>query len=453
MKLLLLLLTVVLSGMAQDDSPAKEVVAPPPPAESPVPTVESWVTGTVDFGYRWRTDVGGSFDSYRSVVDFGSGPKLFGADFSIVDPTKRLFDRLDIRALNWGDDPYSTTHVGAQKNRVYEFSMDYRNMAYFNALPSFANPLLSRGSLLSERSFDIRRKLATMQLDLRPGSSIIPYFAYERSSGNGRGVTTFVSDANEYAVPNRLRDANDTYRGGVRFEFRRFHATGEVGATAFKDDQQLFEASPSNLGNRDTPFLGQRLFLTNLQQSYGVRGNGLFSKVLFTSNAFSWLDLYGHFLYSRPETDTNYQQFNTGNFAISNAALFTTSQQFALASSARMPHTAGSAGAEIRPWSRARVMVSWLTDRIENSGTANFDALLRNEYNQSDVDLILDLTRQVTVRGGYRYVWGDARTAVTPVSGLLTQETADLRRHVGKGGFTYRPLTRLTVSADVEAAA
>lgn len=98
-------------------------------------------------------------------------------------------------------------------------------------------------------------------------------------------------------------------------------------------------------------------------------------------------------------------------------------------------------------------MVSWLTDRIENKGTANFDLLLRNEYSQSDVDLILDLTRQVTLRGGYRYVRGDARTSVTPQSGLLTQETADLRRHVGKGGFTYRPSTRLSVNADVEAAA
>ena len=29
----------------------------------------------------------------------------------------------------------------------------------------------------------------------------------------------------------------------------------------------------------------------------------------------SWIHLYGQFLYSRPENDTTYQQFNTGNFA------------------------------------------------------------------------------------------------------------------------------------------
>ena len=50
-------------------------------------------------------------------------------------------------------------------------------MAYFNALPSFADPLLSRGLIFSERTFDIRRRLGAAQLDLRPGSRY-----YSRSS-------------------------------------------------------------------------------------------------------------------------------------------------------------------------------------------------------------------------------------------------------------------------------
>jgi hypothetical protein len=292
-----------------------------------------------------------------------------------------------------------------------------------------------------------------MQLDIKPGSKVTPYVAYERSSGYGRGVTTFVSDGNEYPVPNRIRDSNDTYRGGVRLELGRLHATGEIGGTVFKDDQQVFESTIMNFGNRETPFLGQQLFLTDLQQSYGIRGNGLFTRVLFTSNAFKWLDLFGSFLYSRPETETNYQQFNQGNFVISSTALFLTTQQFALASQARMPHNSGSVGAEIRPLSRTRVMLSWLTDRLENSGSGNFTSFLRNEYNQSDVDVIVDATRRVTLRGGYRYVWGDARNVVTPASGLQSPESAELKRHVGKGGFTYRPATRLSISGDVEAAA
>lgn len=421
--------------------------------ESPVPSTESAVTGTIDLGYRWRTDIGGNVDSYRSVVDLGAGPKLFGANFSVIGPAKRVFDRLDFRAYNWGDDPYSRMHVTAKKTQVYEFSADYRNIAYFNALPSFANPMLGRGVLLNERSFDIRRRLASMQLDLRPGSTIIPYVAYERSSGFGRGLTTFVSDANEYPVPNRIRDSNDTYRGGVRFEFRRFHATGEIGKTSLKDDQQVFSPATVNSGNRETPFLGQNLFLSSLQQSYGVRGSGVFTKLLFTSNAFAWLDVYGNFLYSRPETHTNYQQLNAGNFANASTATFVTMQQFALATQARMPHLAGSAGAEIRPMQRTRVIVSWLTDRLENTGSSVFSSLLKNTYNQSDVDLIVDAGNRWTLRGGYRYVWADAQNIITPAVGLAGAEAGEIRRHVGKGGFTYRVAGRMSVSADGEAAA
>ena len=111
------------------------------PAESPVPSTETWFSGFVEGGYRWRTDVGGNFNAYRSVVDLGEGPKLLSTDFQIRDPKKRLFDRIDTRAYNWGDDPYSTLHVNAFKQKVYDFNADYRNIAYFNNLPSFANPL------------------------------------------------------------------------------------------------------------------------------------------------------------------------------------------------------------------------------------------------------------------------------------------------------------------------
>lgn len=422
------------------------------PAVVPPAEVESPLSGSLEIGYRWRTDVVGNFDAYRSVVDLGSGPKLLGTDFTVTDPGGRLFDRFEVHAANWGDDPYSTARVSARRNHVYEFSADYRNMAYFNALPSFANPLLGRGALLSERSFDMRRRLAAFHLELAPGSRIVPYAAYERSSGFGRGVTTFVAEANEYPVPTRLRDANDIYRAGARLNFGRFHATAEAGGTVFKDDQQVFESGVRNPGNRETAFLGQRLFLTELRQAYGVRGSGAFTKFLFASNALSWLDLHGQLFYSRPSTDTSYLQFNAGNFAVSSGALFVAAQQAALASTSRMPHTSAGLGGEVRPFQRTRVLVSWMTDRLENKGANTFNSILSNDYSQADADVIVDATRQLTLRGGYRYLWGDGRHLVTPQTGLAGAEESRLRRYVGKAGLAYRPAVRLSINADLEAA-
>src|SRR5207249_4994059 len=75
---------------------------------SPVPASESWLAGSIDLGYRGRTNVAGSLDTYRSVVNLGSGPKLLGAEFTLTDPKRRIFDEVRVRAYSWGDDPYAT---------------------------------------------------------------------------------------------------------------------------------------------------------------------------------------------------------------------------------------------------------------------------------------------------------------------------------------------------------
>src|SRR5512142_2188358 len=121
----LLLIVVPLGAQAPDPQPSQPAAAETP---SPVPSAESWLTGTIDVGYRWRTDVGGSFDTYRSIVNLGSGPKMLGADFTLADPMHRAFDQIRVRANGWGDDPYQTVHLDAKKSKLYDFSADYRDI-------------------------------------------------------------------------------------------------------------------------------------------------------------------------------------------------------------------------------------------------------------------------------------------------------------------------------------
>ena len=116
-------------------------------------------------------------------MDLGEGPKVLDVDFSILDPKHRWFDRIDTRAANWGDDPYTTLSVTVRKSRVYDLVSNYRNLAYFNNLPSFANPLAPAG--FNEQSFDIRRRNTSATLDLRPGKRITPYLAFDRNSDHG----------------------------------------------------------------------------------------------------------------------------------------------------------------------------------------------------------------------------------------------------------------------------
>ncbi|HEV8413080.1 MAG TPA: hypothetical protein VGQ49_05770 [Bryobacteraceae bacterium] len=462
----LLLILVPLAAQTPDPQPSQPAAAETP---SPVPSAESWLTGSIDVGYRWRTDVGGSFNTYRSIVNLGSGPKLLGADFTLTDPKHRAFDQIRVRANSWGDDPYQTVHLDAKKSKLYDFSADYRDIAYFDFLPSYADPLLSRGIVLNEQSFDTRRRLGSFQLDLLPGNWFIPYFAYDRDSGDGTGATTFVSDSNEFPVPNTLRDQTNLYRGGVRFELRRFHATLEQGGTTFKDDQSVFNHSV-NFGNVATSIFGQRTALTDMLAAYGVRGTSIYSKGLFTASPTPWLDVYGQFLYSQPDTNVNFQQTAAGNLLLQSQLLFYTSQQYLVSAAAKLPHTSGSLGAEIRPLRRVRIVQNWLTDRLHNAGSAastqtltttgglsqQMAALLASSlvtnYSQEEIDIFYDATSKLTLRGGYRYVWGDANDAVLPPAGLMSSDQAKLRRNVGIGGVTFRPSQKLTIRTDAEAA-
>ena len=166
----------------------------------------------------------------------------------MIDTKKRLFDTLHVRASGWGGDPYGTLHVDIEKSKVYLYYADYRDLAYFSDLPSYADPLLTRGILLDEQSFDTRRHIGSYSLELLPGNWFIPYVAYDRDANAGTGVMAFTQNSNEYAVPTTVSDLTNLYRGGIHFELRRFHATVEEGGTTFSE-----RAEPVSKSGRDQP--------------------------------------------------------------------------------------------------------------------------------------------------------------------------------------------------------
>jgi hypothetical protein len=432
-------------------------------AASPAPSTEQWLTGYLDVGNRWLTDIHGNFPEYRSVVNLGEGLKLNAIDISLIDPKKRLFDRIDASAFSWGGDPYNTARIYARKQSVYDLRFDYRNISYFDAVPTYADPIAPG---FNEQSFDTRRRTMTIGLDLRPGKRITPYLEYERNSGYGHGIQEWVQSASdEFPVATLLRDSTNNYRGGVRFEFKRFHITLEQGGTTFKDDDQA-GFSGTNFGDTTTPLLGQGQgqvqFLSNLQQVYGIRGTSVYSKGLLTAHPFSWIDIYGQFLFSEPKTTVNFNEAAVGNFVNFNNLQFYSTQQSIGTGAANQPHTTANAGFELRPFKRLRIVESWMTDRFHDAGSLLFvqtggppplvppNPIQVVNYNQQQVDVMYDVFSKLTLRGGYRYVWGDATVLATPLSQSGAYEQGQLKRHVALAGANLRWSQKLSFNADYE---
>jgi hypothetical protein len=464
--LLLILASLPLLGQQATTTPPSSSNDAPPA----IPSTEPALTGWLDLGYRWQTGVGGSLDTYRSIINLGSGPKLLGTDFTLADPKHHWFDTITVRADPWGDEPSSSVRLEARKSGVYDFNAAYRDFAYYNFLPSYADPLLGQGIVLNEQSFDTRRKIAALSLDIRPGHWWSPYFGWDHDSSSGTGASVFVTDGNQYAVPNTLRDSTELYRGGIRFEKSHFHLTLEEGGTVFKSDQSLFETPGSaNYGNVSTLVFGQTLSLDSLLAAYGIGGSSAYSKGTLTASPTSWLDIYGQFLFSQPNANVNYQQYDSGNLYLQNQILFYSSEQQLISAAAIQPHTTGSLGAEIRPFKRLRIVESWMTDRLHNAGSAASIQTLRptdgslglssliastlvSNYSQEALDIFFDPSRKLTLRGGYRYVWGNAMYAFLPPAGLASSAQEQLSQNIGLGSATYRPNQKLSITGEVEAA-
>lgn len=452
----------------EEAKPAEGAKAEQPPA----PAAEKWLTGEVDFGNRWLLNRQGDVNTYRSVVNLGEGPKLFAANLTLNNLGKsKWFDRIDFRMNSWGGEPYNTAAVDARREGLYRFTFNYRNIAYYNFLPSFADPLReSRGIFLDERSFDQFFRMSDFQLDLFPGRRIIPYVAYSRNGQRGSGISTLVLSSNEYPVNNRISNRADNYRGGVRFEFNRWHVTLEQGAINFADDETTFwnpNGGP-NFGNlAGSPFLGNTLTLAQGDQAYHIRSDAKYTRGLFTANPFSWLDVYGQFLYSQIHSTSDFSQRNQGTFFNLATFGFYSSQFQTLAAQAKQPHPGGSVGVVLRPFRRFRVFESYMTDRLHNVGTAllantiltggvpttsqvrDFDRVVMT-YNRQELNLLYDLSNNITLRGGWKYEWGDVSAPAALVIESLGTETAKLKRHVGLAGVNFRWRQKVTANLDYE---
>ena len=426
----------------------------PQDVQSPLPA-EDWLSGSIELGYRWLPATNGSLPTYRSVVNLGEGPKLVNADFTILNSSKRFFDRADVHASSWGGDPYNTLRIGVQKESVYRLDVDYRNIAYFNFLPSYASPVPASGGGLDWNSFDTRMRGLDVQLDLLPGRKFEPYLGYSRHSESGRGVSVFVGDRNDYPIATTISDRTNNIRGGVRIDLGRVgHLTLEEGGTTFGDDQGARNAQPTT-GDQLSLVSGQRLRLDGFTEGYAITGHSAYSRALLAANPFRWMSVSGTFMFAQPSTDTAFNSLATGTL-YSNTLLATIArQQDILTASARMPHSSGSLNLELRPSERVRIVSFWMTDRLHDASSAllnlSIPATDRTtvNYSQEEVDVFFDLTKRILLRGGYRYEWGDSQ--VLARLSPLPYESGSLSRHVGIGGITYRVARKLRVVADFEA--
>ena len=458
MKRLAMLIPLSLVLLAQD---AKKAEPKPELSDSDAP-----VSGTVDVGYR-AVSTGGNQDVYRSIINQREGPRLLDTSLHFNDSTRKLFDSADLKASGWGGDPWSTVRFEMYRAKSYRLVIDQRRLAYYNNLPSYANPRASipgvpSNLIFSQRSYDTYRDLSDVQFDLRPGTRIVPFFALGRDSGSGTGVTDFYTGDNNYPVSSHLADRTYNIRGGVTIDFGLGQLLLEQGGTRFRDDQQLSTGDP-NPGNRSAPLRAGSPTLSNVIATYRTRGDSKYSRGVITTHVGQWLDFNGQFLFSQPEISTAYNDSGTVRFLNLGAVVSTDQFLNNAGTMAKQPHTSGGISLQVRPISRIRILESLVFDHlnlassvvtaVESPITTTFgtgDRLLVG-YQQQQVDVLVDVNKRLTVRAGHRYSWGNARVRTNLFSDpTLLFDRGELRQNAGLFGITYRLASTIRLNASGE---
>lgn len=460
------------AGAQSAQSEAKpEAKAEAPAADTTAAQKEKMLEGVIDVGARWVSDVGGDMNTYRSIVNLGTGPRVVNVDLKFLPPPheRKVADSILLQAHSWGD-PYNSMRLDMQKNRIYRFTSTYSNISYFNYLPSYADPTMATtGVFMNQRAYDTKTRNFENELLLFPGFWVQPYVAYSRNTDTGRGISTIVDGTNnQYPVINNTHWGQNTYRGGLRVQLRSLHVTFEQGANTFKDDQSVY-SNGSTLGDRTTPYLGQTLFLTNGWQAYYVRGDSNFTKGYGTFSPASWIDIYGQIYHSEPRMSSTVNQLIQGNIptTVPDLAFYSTAFD-QLYGNAVMPRTNGSMSLELRLRNRLRIRQSIESDAFHNDSSSTLSRLfylssglaasadssypeyLHVKQSRYQTEAFFDVSKQLMVRGGYRYEWGNADVPSGLLSTTRPDEEGRLQRHVGLAGIQFRPSQRAVFSADFE---
>jgi hypothetical protein len=334
---------------------------------------------SLDFGNRWKAGFSGNEDLYRSQLDLGEGPKLFSGVFSIFAPnnSNRFFDRLELRMNSWGGEPYNTARVRAVKAGIYELRFDYQNVAYFNSVPFFANPLFEQGNLESQHQFDISQRFARVELTLRPGKRVSPFVAYQRTSRQGPALTTLRTDGNEFLTRLDVDTHSDDLNFGVNFTASQFSLRLEQGFRWYRDTSP-FLAPGFQEGNSSRPVFGRDIVLNNYAGQNDVEGTIPFSTAVGVYHPFDSLLLRGKVSYSMGDVNSNFSDAIDGTFFSFPLQAFYQGQEKQALGRAKRPNLFGDFSVTWQPFKRFRILESLNIRRSHVSGSAQIENAFLN---------------------------------------------------------------------------
>ena len=424
------------------------------PTSEPVgaPRGDTWsdynVVNSFETGYRFRT-IGGSFDQYRSTVNYGNGVRLLSSFLTLnsKDGHGRFFDEIVLTTQGLGNDPYQNAVLRISKNQLYRYDMNWRLNDYFN-------PGLRTGGALGQHVLDTEYTTQDHDFTLFPESNFKFFLGYSRGNQNGPAISTvqlFDARGNEFPLFENVRRVRNEYRLGNEVRFFGIRLNWMRGWEDFKEDSNYL--SGVNPGNN----AGNATSLASFRRSEPYHGTSPYWRVaLFTERKYFAAN--GRFTYvsGRRAFVLDETAFGTGRFGAA------ANRQIVTSGVAQRPALTGNLTLSFFPTSKLSVVnhTAVYNIRIDgNSVYAQFDNATQSlDYLQfeflgirtvaNETDLNFQASSKVGFYGGYHYSNRQIRSIEqTNVQGNIFNAPSEQTNQLNSGvfGIRLRPVKPLSI--------
>jgi hypothetical protein len=405
------------------------------------------IVDSFETGYRFRV-FGGSFDQYRSTVNYGDGIRLLSSFFTMnsKDGHGRYFDEIVLTTQGLGNDPYQNATLRISKNRLYRYDMHWRLNDYFN-------PGLVTDGGASQHLLDTEYTNQDHDLTLFPESNLKFFLGYSRGNQNGPAISTiqlFDARGNQFPLFENVRRLRNEYRLGNEFRLFGVRVNWMRGWEDFKEDSNYL--SGPNAGNNPA----NPTDLTSFQRNEPIHGTSPYWRAaLFTDRKY--FSANGRFTYV-----SGRNAFVLNETAMGTALFGAANRQIITSGTAQRPALAGNLTLSFFPTSKLTIVNHTAVNNIRidgNSVYAQFDNATQSlDYLQfeflgirtiaNETDLNIQASPWLGLFGGFHYSDRLIRSIEqTNVQGSIFNAPSEQSNQLRSGvfGIRLRPVKPLSI--------
>ena len=295
---------------------AQDVTAPPVvpvPAEAAPSGFD--IHGTVEAGYRF-TDVTGSSDTYRQLIDLSDGLRLTGFDLEgrAKEKGQGFADVFSVSASALGGDPFPAIQIVARKSGLYDLRIDWRKSQFFDVSPLTPASIggIDTRAVADNHGWNTSRQIGNASLTLHATNHLHLLFDYDRMSRDGALDSTRALDfldsptawgsfarANPFPVVVPVNDVSNRVTAGLSYSRGPWSVNYKAGYQTYTENETINAATPAeqsiDVADPATP----TEVLSTLAWSQARQLTGPISELSFLVAASPKLEWRGEYTYSR----------------------------------------------------------------------------------------------------------------------------------------------------------